>query len=63
MIEKLKTKTISFLTQRYKSDLLKMLKSILMKKIKDGINKLVDQKLKEHNVQQGNGDIKKHKSF
>ncbi|MBK6989326.1 MAG: hypothetical protein IPH33_14530 [Bacteroidetes bacterium] len=24
-------------------------------KIKDGINKLVDQKLKEHNVQQGNG--------
>ncbi|MBK8586676.1 MAG: hypothetical protein IPN88_15120 [Bacteroidetes bacterium] len=31
-------------------------------KIKDGINKLVDQKLKEHNVQQGNGDIKNNLS-
>lgn len=31
-------------------------------KIKDGIDKLVEQKLKEHNVQDGNGDIKNNLS-
>lgn len=57
MIEKLKQNNLvpdTEIQKRFIEDAEKHIEE----KIKDGIDKLVEQKLKEHNVQEGNGDIK-----
>lgn len=61
MIEKLKQNNLvpdKEIQQRFIEDAEKHIDE----KIKDGIDKLVEQKIKEHNVQEGNGDIKNNLS-
>jgi len=61
MIEKLKQNNLvpdTEIQKRFIEDAEKHIEE----KIKDGIDKLVEQKIKEHNVQEGNGDIKNNLS-